>query len=486
MHALSTKSLAWAAALLAIALSVGAGSRSQAAPGFSQLRKLYVASFGSDASAVETRARLTDRLRRDPAIAIVDDAQQADAIVKGTAQVWVAGHFYTSPRSKSFRQDSYNGFLAVELVGKNGDTLWSYLVTPSRLSLNVARSLADETAGRLLDALRQVEGSGTVLSASSSRAVGSVKGAGATFPAPLYQLWIQSFQRTQPQAHITYEAVGSEAGIERLREGQADFAASDMPLPDARLAAFHCKVIEVPSVLGAVVPIYNLENLDRDLNFTPEVLSGIYLGTIRKWSDPQIKASNRGAFLSDADIVVVHRSDGSGTSFVWTDYLSKVSTQWKTSVGSRLSVRWPVGVGAEHNEGVADTVKKTPNSIGYVELIYAIQHQLNYGAVQNRVGRFIKADLASVSSAAETSAPAPSSDLRVSITDPDGKEAYPIASFTWLLVPDPIEDSGKRATLLALVHWFLTSGQRQCSVLGYAPLPSGVAKRALQALGGTR
>jgi phosphate ABC transporter phosphate-binding protein len=416
----------------------------------------------------------------------VDDAQQADAVVKGTAQVWVAGHFYTSPRSKSFRQDSYNGFLSVELVGKNGDTLWSYLVTPNRLSQNVPRSLADGTASRLLDALRQLEGSGTGLSASSSPAVGSVKGAGATFPAPLYQLWIQSFQRTQPQSHITYNAVGSAAGIERLREGQADFAASDMPLPDAQLAAFHRKVTEVPSVLGAIVPIYNLENLDRNLNFTPQVLAGIFLGTIRKWSDPQIAASNRAASLPDAGIVVVHRSDGSGTSYVWTDYLAKVSPQWKTSVGSGLSVRWPVGVGAEHNEGVAAMVKATPNSIGYVELIYAIQHQLNYGAVQNREGRFIKADLASVSAAAETSAPAPSSDLRVSITNSGGKKSYPIASFTWLLVPDETEDSSKRATLLALVHWFLISGQRQCSVLGYAPLPSGVAKRALQELGGTR
>ncbi len=469
-----------ASALLATALLAIAGS--QASLGAAQVRRLYVGSFGSDASAAEVRSRLTDRVRRDHALEIVNDAKQADAIVKGTAQVWVAGHFYMNPRSRSFRQDSYTGFLALELVGKNGDTLWSYLVTPSRFSLDVPRSLADEAAGRLLHALEQVEESGANLAASVPRPQGSLGGAGATFPAPLYQLWIQSFEKTQPQTHITYDAVGSEVGIERLRGDQVDFAASDMPLPDAELAEFHREVIEVPSVLGAVVPIYNLANLDRNLNFTPEVLAGIYLGEITKWSDPKIMASNAGSSLPDTDIVVVHRADGSGTSFVWTDYLSKVSPQWRTSVGSGLAVQWPTGIGAVHNEGVAATVQKTPNSVGYVELIYAIQHQLNYGAVKNRAGRFIKADLASVSAAAANFPPAQGGDLRVSITNSRGKEAYPISSFTWLLVPEEMKDPGTRTTLLALVHWFLTSGQRQCSVLGYAPLPSDVAKRALQAV----
>lgn len=486
MLAKRTLSFARAATILAIALLATAGSRGNAAQGLSQVRKLYVASLGSDPKAVEMRARLVDRLRRDRSLEIVPEAAQADAVIRGTGQVWVSGHFYPNPRSKSFRQDSYSGFLSVEIVGKRGEVLWSYLVTPSRFSMNVAHSLADEAATRLVNALEHGEQPGLSSTASSPPTAGSLRGAGATFPAPLYQLWIESFEKTQPQAHISYDAIGSEAGIERLREGQVDFAASDMPLPDAMLATLHRRVLQVPSVLGAVVPTYNLENLDRDLNFTPEVLADIYLGRIRKWNDPRIKASNRGVSLPDADIVVVHRSDGSGTSFVWTDYLSKVSPQWKASVGSGLTVRWPVGMGAEHNEGVAAMVQKTPGSIGYVELIYAIQHQLNYGAVRNRAGRFIRADLASVSAAAANLPSGPGSDLRVSITNSDGKEAYPIASFTWLLLPAEMKDAGKKTTLLALVHWLLTSGQRQCSVLGYAPLPSDVAKRGLEAIDGTR
>jgi phosphate ABC transporter phosphate-binding protein len=471
-----------AAALLAIALSATAGSRAIAAQGLSQVRKLYVDSLGDDEKSVEMRARLVDRLRRDRSLEIVPDAERANAVVRGTGRVWVAGHFYPNPRSKSFRQDSYSGFLSVEIVGKRGEVFWSYLVTPGRFSQNVAHSLADEAATRLVEALKQVEQRGLSSTASSPPTAGSLTGAGATFPAPLYQLWIETFEKTQSQTHITYDAVGSEAGIERLGEGEVDFAASDMPLPDARLAAIHRRVLQVPSVLGAVVPIYNIENLDRDLDFTPDVLASIYLGEISKWNDPRITASNRGASLPNADIVVVHRSDGSGTSFVWTDYLSKVSPQWKASVGSGLAVQWPLGTGAEHSEGVAAMVQKTPGSIGYVELIYAIQHQLSYGAVRNRAGRFIKADLASVSAAAMNLPAGPRGDLRISITDSDGKDAYPIASFTWLLLPEEMKDAGQRTTLLALVHWFLTSGQRQCSLLGYAPLPSEVAKRALEVI----
>lgn len=476
-----TRNLVAVAALLALSMLGSATSQGHAANDLFQIRKLYVGSFGNDPKAPEMRTRLLDRLRRDHALEIVDEPRQADAVVKGTGQVWVAGHFYPDPRSKSFRQDSYSGFLSLVLGSKNGETLWSYLVTPSGLSLNVARGLADEGANKLIDALKHEERPSAASAPSLPSTKGSLTGAGATFPAPLYQLWIESFEKADADVHISYDAVGSEAGIERLHAGQVDFAASDMPLTDAELAAFHGKLVQVPSVLGAVVPIYNLENLNHDLNFTPQALADIYLGRIKKWNDPEIRRSNRGVVLPDADIVVVHRSDGSGTTFVWTDYLSKVRPQWRDSVGSGLTVRWPVGVAAEHNEGVAETVQKTPNSIGYVELIYAIQHQLNYGAMRNRAGRFIKANLASVSSAAATLATAPGGDLRVSVTDSEGKDAYPISSFTWLLLPQEMKDAAKKSNLLALVHWFLTSGQRQCSVLGYAPLPSAVAKRALQA-----
>jgi phosphate transport system substrate-binding protein len=228
------------------------------------------------------------------------------------------------------------------------------------------------------------------------------------------------------------------------------------------------------------VPIYNLEGVHQPLRFTPETLAGIYLGQIRKWNDPQIRNSNHDADLPDADIVVVHRSDGSGTTFVWTDYLSKVSPQWKSSVGSGTAVDWPTGIAAERSEGIAATVQKTPDSIGYVEFIYALQHQLNFGAVRNASGHFIRADISSVAAAA--TATAAGQDLRASITDASGTGVYPIASYTWILLPEKQEDAGKKAILAELLHWMLTSGQKSCSALGYVPLPADVAKRALEML----
>ncbi|MGA3089682.1 MAG: phosphate ABC transporter substrate-binding protein PstS [Terriglobales bacterium] len=309
---------------------------------------------------------------------------------------------------------------------------------------------------------------------------GTLRGAGATFPSPLYQQWLELFQDDHPDVHISYDAVGSEEGIQQLRERKVDFAASEMPLSDEAMSEAHQRYIHVPSVLGAVVPIYNVKGLRQNLNFTPETLSGIFLGKIRKWNDPQLTMSNRGAALPDAEIIVVHRSDGSGTSFVWTEYLSKISPQWKVAVGAGATVQWPVGVEAERNEGVASTVQRTPNSIGYVEFIYAIQHELRFGAVRNSAGRFIRASISSVTAAASSGAS--SQDFRVSITDPTSKDAYPIATYTWLLLPEQVKTNSTSEVLLDLIRWMLTSGQKKCSALGYAPLPLDVAKRALDAL----
>jgi len=244
----------------------------------------------------------------------------------------------------------------------------------------------------------------------------------------------------------------------------------------------HQSFLHLPSVLGAVVPIYNVKGLHQNLNFTPETLAGIFLGKIRKWNDPQIRMSNRDAALADADIVVVHRSDGSGTSFVWTDSLSKISPQWKASVGAGATVRWPVGIEAEGNEGVASTVQHTPNSVGYVEFIYAIQHELSFGTVRNAAGQFIRATISGVTAAAAATADSRGRDFRISITNPSGKDAYPIATYTWLLLPEQMQDKNRKAVLLDLVRWMLTSGQKKCSALGYAPLPADVAKRSLASL----
>ncbi len=254
--------------------------------------------------------------------------------------------------------------------------------------------------------------------------------AGATFPAPVYQKWFTSFTEKDENIRIRYDAVGSQEGIQKFSKGEVDFAATDMPLSDEKLAQIGRKAFHFATVLGAVVPVYNVSGLREDLRFTPEILAGIYLGKITKWNDPQIRSVNHGAPLPDAEIAVFHRSDGSGTTFAWTDYLSKVSPQWRSAVGADVTVHWPVGNGAERNEGIAQGVQETPNSIGYVEFIFAIQHKLSFGLVRNAAGRFIQADLPSLTAAA-VGTPAMGSDFRISITNAVGKDSYPIATFTW-------------------------------------------------------
>lgn len=304
----------------------------------------------------------------------------------------------------------------------------------------------------------------------------SLSGSGATFPAPLYQKWFQDFEQLHPGVHIRYSPVGSQRGAEMLTTGSADFAGSDVA-PDFILGtASHLRA--VISVVGGVVPIYNLQGVTTELHFTPDALAGIYLGKIRRWNDPEIRNSNKGVALPDAEIVVIHRSDGSGTTWVWSDFLSRASPQWLSTVGRGTTLHWPVGTGAERNDGVAQAVHGTPNSIGYVELTYAIQNQLNFGSVRNRSGVFVRADLDSVAAAAK--GPAASSDLASSLVDSASKDAYPIASFTWLIMSDQLADSPKQRVLSELFRWVLTTGQRECSALGYAPLPRRIAEKELR------
>jgi phosphate transport system substrate-binding protein len=304
--------------------------------------------------------------------------------------------------------------------------------------------------------------------------------AGATFPAPLYEKWFASLAEKQQDIRISYDAIGSQSGIERFSNGEVDFAAVDIPLSDEMLAQLHRKALHFATVLGAVVPVYNVSGLQRDLRFTPEIVAGIYLGDIKKWNDPRIRAVNHGATLPDTAISVVYRSDGSGTTFVWTDYLSKVSPQWKATVGSGVAPHWPVGTGAEHNEGVAQRVQETSNSIGYVEFYYAIQHKLNFGWVRNADGRFIQADLPTITNSAAGASARMSSDFRVSITNAPGKDAYPISTFTWFLLPQSFDQPAKKTAVVELLRWVLSSGQKQCSALGYAPLPADIAERESQ------
>ena len=467
-------------AVVALVSASPVGGYAQVAERLSQVRKLYVQSLGTDKGADEIREQMVRQLRKSHDVQVVTDPREADAQIRGTGRMWVTGHVSFSPRSSSLSQPTFEGFLSAEVVGKNDETLWSYLVSPSNLPWNgVANDLASQFVNKLLAALKGKDGLEPTVATSLGQVEGTLTGAGATFPAPLFQRWFELFQEHHSRVHIRYEAVGSVEGIQRLREGKVDFAASEMPLSDQAMSEAHQRFIHVPTVLGAVVVIYNVKGLHRRLNFTPETLSGIFLGKIRKWNDLQIRKSNPGAVLPDATVAVVHRSDGSGTSFVWTDYLSKVSPQWKSSVGASTTVQWPVGTGAEGNEGVASAVQQTPNSIGYVEFIYAIQHEISFGAVSNAAGQFIKADISSVTAAAAAMTDSGGQEFRESITNPPGKAVYPIATYTWLLLPEQIEDKNKNDVMRELLRWALTSGQKKCSALGFAPLPTEVAKRAL-------
>jgi phosphate transport system substrate-binding protein len=313
-----------------------------------------------------------------------------------------------------------------------------------------------------------------------------INGAGATFPYPIYSKWFDVYHQKNSSIQFNYQSVGSGAGIKQVTEGTVDFGASDGPMNDDQLKAFQakrgCEILHFPTVLGAVVPTYNVKGVPGALNFTPEALAGIYLGKITKWNDPAIAGANKGVNLPAEDIVVIHRSDGSGTTYIWTDYLSKVSDEWKSKVNRNTSVNWPVGLGGKGNEGVTGLVKQTPDSIGYVELIYAVQNNIPYGAVKNAAGSFIKADLASVTAAAAGAAKEMPADFRVSITNAAGKTAYPISSFTWLLIPSKIQDTAKRDAIKGFLKWMLTDGQSYNEALSYAKLPKEVVDKELHAI----
>jgi phosphate transport system substrate-binding protein len=313
-----------------------------------------------------------------------------------------------------------------------------------------------------------------------------INGAGATFPYPIYSKWFDVYHQKSSNVQFNYQSVGSGAGIKQMTEGTVDFGATDGPMTDDQLAAFQTKrgfaILHFPTVLGAVVPIYNVKGVSGALNFTPEALAGIYLGKITKWNDPAITSANKGVNLPSDDIVVIHRSDGSGTTYIWTDYLSKVSDEWKNKVSKATSVNWPVGLGGKNNDGVTGLVKQTPDSIGYVELIYAVQNNVPYGTVKNSSGTFVKADLASVTVAAAVVAKTMPDDFRVSITNPEGKTAYPVSSFTWLLIPAKFQDAAKRDAVKGFLKWMLTDGQAYNEPLSYAKLPKEVVEKELKAI----
>jgi len=313
----------------------------------------------------------------------------------------------------------------------------------------------------------------------------TLNGAGATFPYPMYSKWFSEYHKAHPEVQINYQSIGSGGGIRQVTEGTVDFGASDMPMTDGQLseaqAKAKTKVLNLPSVLGAVVPAYNIPGVSGEVKFTPDALAGIFLGQITKWNDKAIASANPGVNFPDRDIIVVHRSDGSGTTFIWTDYLSKVSGDWKSQVGSGTSVKWPIGLGGKGNEGVAGSIRQLQGSIGYVELIYAVQNNIPYGSVRNAAGVFLKASLEGVTAAAASVTKMPA-DFRVSITNAPGKDAYPISSFTWLLIPAQSKDAAKGKILGDFLNWMVSDGQKMTAALSYAPLPEGVVQKEKEAI----
>ena len=304
----------------------------------------------------------------------------------------------------------------------------------------------------------------------------TLNGAGATFPYPMYSKWFSEYHKLHPDVEINYQSIGSGGGIRQVLAGTVDFGASDGPMTDEQLKEAKVKILHVPTVLGADVPAYNIPGVTAELKFSPETLAGIFLGKITSWDSPALAKDNPGVKLPSQPIILIHRSDGSGTTYIWTDYLSKVSSEWQSQVGKGTSVKWPVGLGGKGNEGVAGMIRQMPGAIGYIELIYAVQNNIPYGVVRNAAGNFVKASLESVTAAAGSVQNMPA-DFRVSITNAPGKDAYPISSFTWLLIPVRSKDAAKGKILADFLNWMVDDGQKMTAQLTYAPLPQTVASK---------
>ncbi|HEX4274923.1 MAG TPA: phosphate ABC transporter substrate-binding protein PstS [Bryobacteraceae bacterium] len=304
----------------------------------------------------------------------------------------------------------------------------------------------------------------------------TINAAGATFPAPIYQQWFSEYKNAHSDVQINYQPIGSSGGIRQLTEGTVDFGASDMPMTDEQLKDMKIKPLHFPTVMGAIVLTYNLQGVSAPLKLTPEIVSGIYLGTVKNWDDAAIKAANPGVKLPSKPVEVIHRSDGSGTTFVFTDYLSKVSNDWKTKVGTNASPSWPLGLGGKGNDGVAGLVKQTPNSIGYVELFYAMQNKMAFADLKNAAGKFIKPSFEGITAAAAGSKDLPA-DFRGSINNAPGAASYPISTFTYLLIPTEIKDATKKAAIKGFLAWMLTTGQKDAQGLSYAPLPKALVSK---------
>jgi len=324
---------------------------------------------------------------------------------------------------------------------------------------------------------------GMALALSARAQTVQINGAGATFPYPIYSKWFSEYNKMHPEVEINYQSIGSGGGIKQLTAQTVFFGATDGPMSEDQIKGAPGAILHLPTVLGAVVPIYNVPGVTGELKFTGAVLADLILGKITKWNDPAIAKLNPGVKLPATDVTIAHRSDGSGTTYIFVDYLCKASEDFKKTIGGvATSIQWPVGIGGKGNEGVAGLVKQTPGAMGYVELIYATQNKIPYGSVQNAAGEFVTASLASVTAAASSAAKSMPPDFRVSITNAAGKGAYPISSFTWLLYYEKPTDKARAKIMVDFTKWALTDGQKYCADLGYAPLPKEVVTLEMEAL----
>jgi phosphate ABC transporter phosphate-binding protein len=437
-------------------------------------RSVFVAALDTTNTTYALRNALIERLKKSGGITLTSNEQTADTILRVQSVIWPTGTVSLNPRSNSSRATNYEGYAIAELFDRSNQALWSYLATPGRYHFtNITDDLAAQLSARLSDAAKSGFAPASVSTTGTTNAAATLRAGGATFPAPLYLKWFESFKQSGGPT-IAYDAIGSVAGTEQLAAGKLDMAASDIPATESSTN----QILTFPSVIGGVVPVFNLPGGVRDLNLTPQVLADIYSGKIRKWNDPRIRESNKGVSLPDAEIIVVHRSDGSGTTFIWTSFLAEASSDWQPRVSA--TPEWPIGVAAKGNEGVSDHIAATSAAIGYVELTYAIQHHLNYASVRNTAGRFIKADLASLTAAASNARIA-SGEKGLSLLKTTAGNAYPIATFTYFLVPKN-DNPQARAGLSGFLRWMLTTGQKQCSSLGYAPLPRDLIAEEMQTL----
>jgi phosphate transport system substrate-binding protein len=448
----------------------------QTSPADHSTRRIYVEPFVTKQGSEKFREDVVAGLRKLNSVSLARDESNADVILGGGGEVWIKGYRSHNPQLGNPLPNGtpiYTGFLSIELKDRNGETLWSYLATPPASSRDISKDLSALIVKKLAEALEQ--GGAPSLTAPLRQPTTHLSGAGATFPFPVYEKWFTNYRRENPALEIRYEPTGSTAGVRSLLSNNVDFGASDSPEVIHELSpSDEEKYLFFPSVAGAVVPVVNLPGMSGDIAFTPEALAGIYLGKIKKWNDPILTRANRGLRLPDLDIVVVHRGDGSGTSYAWTDYLSKTSPEWKAQVGTSLTPKWPVGREVNGNEGVSKLVKEQSGSIGYVEFIYALQNHLSYGRVRNRSGEFVPASLESIAAAVSHSTKI-SRDFKVSIVDAQGEGVYPISSFTWIVVPAHIVDDAKRNALTSFLRWMAGPAQRQAAALGYLPIPKDVA-----------